>query len=145
MGQYEEINKRLDSHEETMKSIQISIWELMEGVKFLVSKTKKEESSSSVDCLYSEEEDTLDLKSDEEEEGTFVSPPPNLVYRLKNKTHDKVADHQSMPIIALASALDNASSNHQMDQIMVTEPVLINVEAIKQFKRSSRENPIAVC
>ncbi|KAI3762979.1 hypothetical protein L1987_53424 [Smallanthus sonchifolius] len=93
MEQYQEINRRLYSHDQTMKSIQINIWELMEGVKFMVSKTNKEESSSLVDCLYSEEEDTLDLKSEEgeeeEEEGTFVSPPPpNLVYRLENQTHD---------------------------------------------------------
>ncbi|KAI3762975.1 hypothetical protein L1987_53420 [Smallanthus sonchifolius] len=101
MGQYEEITRRLDSHEETMKSIQISIWELMEGVKLLVNKTKKEESSSSVDCWYSEE-DTLDLKSNEE--GSLISPPlPIQVYQI----HDKVAD-QPMPIIALASALPNA-------------------------------------
>ncbi|KAI3762982.1 hypothetical protein L1987_53427 [Smallanthus sonchifolius] len=117
-----------------MKSIQISIWELMEGVKFLVS--NKEESSSSVDCWYSEEEDTLDLKSDEE--GSFRSPP------LTNQVAD-----QPMPIIALASVLAN---NHQMDQREVlqspdslkTEPVLRNVEAIKQFMRSGRKNPNAV-
>ncbi|KAI3762974.1 hypothetical protein L1987_53419 [Smallanthus sonchifolius] len=131
MGQYEEITRRLDSHEETMKSIQISIWELMEGVKLLVNKTKKEESSSSVDCLYSEEEDTLDLKSDEE--GSLISPP--LPNRLENQTHDKVDADQPMPIIALASALANASS--KMDQIMVAEPVIRNVEAIKQFMRST--------
>ncbi|KAI3762976.1 hypothetical protein L1987_53421 [Smallanthus sonchifolius] len=157
MEQYQEINRRLYSHDQTMKSIQINIWKLMEGVKFMVSKTNKEESSSLVDCLYSEEEDTLDLKSVEVEEGTFVSPPPpNLVYRLENQTHDKVVDHQPMPIIAPASALANASSNHQMmDQTevlqspdslktKVTEPVHRNFEAIKQFMRSSGKNPIVV-
>ncbi|KAI3762980.1 hypothetical protein L1987_53425 [Smallanthus sonchifolius] len=131
MEQYQEINRRLDRHDQTIKSIQINIWVLIEGAKFLVN---KEESSSSVDCLYSEEEDTLDLKSDEE--GSLISPPlPNQVYQ----THD-----QPMPIIALASALANASTNHQMDQITVAEPVFRNVEAIKQFMRSSRKNPIAV-
>ncbi|KAI3807182.1 hypothetical protein L1987_23106 [Smallanthus sonchifolius] len=106
----------------------------MEGVKFLG--------------------DTLDLKSDEE--GTLISPPlPAQVYGLENQTHDKVAD-QPMPIIALASALANASTNHQMDQtevlqspdslkIKVAEPVLRNIEAIKQFMCSSRKNPIVVC
>ncbi|KAI3762978.1 hypothetical protein L1987_53423 [Smallanthus sonchifolius] len=137
MEQYQEITRRLDSHDQTIKSIQIKTWVLMEGAKFLVN---KEQSSSSVDCLYSEG-DTSDLKSDEEE-GTFVSPP---LSNLENQTPDKVAADQPMPIIALASAFAiNASSNHHMDQIMVAEPVLRNVEAIKQFMRSCRKNPNAV-
>ncbi|KAI3807192.1 hypothetical protein L1987_23117 [Smallanthus sonchifolius] len=74
----------------------------------------------------------------------LIPPPPaNQVYQ----TH-KVED-QPMPIVALASAVANASRNHQIEVLQspdafktkVAEPVLRNVEAIKRFMRSSRKNP----
>ncbi|KAI3762965.1 hypothetical protein L1987_53410 [Smallanthus sonchifolius] len=118
MEQYQEINRRLDRHEESIKSIHISIWELMEGVKFLVSKTNKEESLSSDD----------DLKSDDQPVRIVA-----LASALANSSRNQQLDQT-----------DLLQSPHSLNT-KVPEPVLTNVEAIKRFMRSSRKNSITVC
>ncbi|KAI3807191.1 hypothetical protein L1987_23116 [Smallanthus sonchifolius] len=153
LEQYQEINRRLDSHDETMKSIQISIRELTEGLKFLITKANKEPSDDgsyvfnsewgSVDLNNGESDYEGDDESEGEEERSLISPPPpNQVYQ----TH-KVEDHEPMPIVALASALANTSRYDHMNETEVlqsSEPVFRKIEAIKRFMRSSRENLIAV-
>ncbi|KAI3762966.1 hypothetical protein L1987_53411 [Smallanthus sonchifolius] len=140
LEQYEEINKRLDSHDETMKSIQISIRKLTEGLKFLITKANKEPSSDDGSYVFNSEGDSVDLSNGEsdyegdnesEGEGSLISPPPaKQVYQ----TH-KVED-QPVPIVALASALANTSHYDHMNQTYVlqpSEPVFKKIEAIKRI------------
>ncbi|KAI3762963.1 hypothetical protein L1987_53408 [Smallanthus sonchifolius] len=120
LEQYQEINIRLDSHNENMKSIQISIRELTEGLKFLITKANKEPSDDG-SYVFNSEGDSVDLSNGESD------------YEGDDET--------------LASALAISSCYDDMNETDVSqssEPVFRKIEAIKRFMHSSRENLIAV-
>ncbi|KAK1427431.1 hypothetical protein QVD17_16117 [Tagetes erecta] len=120
----------LDEYDETMKAMQICIWELREGIINFLQMGKKI-MNEPLKSYASESE----YEGDDEDEGISLISS----HESSNQTQVEVEEE---PTIALVTALANASRDKDMDQ--TEKPVLRNVEAIKRFMRSSRKCHLVV-